>query len=78
MAEENNAELVQKKDELVNEIKTAIDDLSNLKSLRQLAKENMKVKQYSDELEKKAKVQEYRLEQAKSRMKKIRNLFYQL
>ena len=49
----------------------AIDELSNLKTLRQLEKERLRVQESAKELEERAKVQEYRLEQAKLRMQKI-------
>lgn len=59
------------KKEIVNEITNAIDELSNLKSLRQLAKENEKAKESSLDLQKRAEVQEYRLQQANKKMRKI-------
>ena len=49
----------------------AIDDLSNLKTLRQLEKETIRAKELSEEMEKKAKIHESRVEQAQQRMKKI-------
>lgn len=49
----------------------AIDEISNLKSMRQLQKEKIRAQQNADELEKRAKIQEYRIEQANLRMKKI-------
>lgn len=61
----------QKKDDLLTEIKQTIDEMSNLRSLRQLEIETSRVKQANLELEQRAKVQNYRLEQASSRLKKI-------
>ena len=66
-----NGEIYQKKKALVSDITQAIDELSNLKTLKQLEQETLRAKETSLELEKKAKVQEYRLEQAQLRMKKI-------
>lgn len=63
--------ILQRKNELMAEITDAINELSNVKTLRQLAKENAKAQERSLELEKKAQVQEYRLEQASIKMKKI-------
>lgn len=68
---EQPEEKLQKKNELINDISNAIDELSNLKSMRQLAKEKMKAQELSREMEKRAKVQEYRLEQANMKMSKI-------
>ena len=64
-------EILQVKHELLDGIKKAIDELSNLRSLNQLAKESDKAKEMSKNIEKRAKVQEYRLEQANLKMKKI-------
>lgn len=60
-----------RKKDLINEITQAIDELSNLKTLDQLQKDNLRVKEIAKELEKKAKLQEERLEQAKLRMDAI-------
>lgn len=56
---------------MVNELHQSIDDLSNLKSLRQLEIETLRAKELSVEMEKKTKVHEYRVEQAQQRMKQI-------
>lgn len=61
----------QRKEDLVHDIKQAINELSNLKSLDQLQKEAARAKERSFEIEQRTKVNEYRLEQAKSRMQKI-------
>lgn len=53
------------------EIKNTIDELSNLKSMRQLEIETARLKQASVEMEQRNKDQQNRLEQAKARMKKI-------
>lgn len=55
----------------MNDIATAIDELSNLKSLSQISKENAKARQDSLEMTKRAKIAEQRLQQASIRMKKI-------
>lgn len=55
----------------MTEITNAIDELSDLKSLRQLAKENAKAREANLEIKRKTEVQEYRLEQANLQMKKI-------
>ena len=64
-------EIQQKKEDLLADIKLAIDELSNLKSLSQLKKEHERAKKANHELEQRTKVQTYRLEQATMRMKKI-------
>ena len=56
---------------MVNEIKQIIDEMSNLKSLRQLELETARAKEASVELEKKSKLHQYRVEQAEARMQKI-------
>ena len=42
---------------MVEEISKAIDELANLRTLKQLEENNLKVKEANNELEKKAKVQ---------------------
>lgn len=60
-----------KKKELVNEICQAIDELSNLKTLGQLKKDNVKIHETTKDLERKAKKQEDRLQQAQLRIQAI-------
>lgn len=56
---------------MVNEIKQFIDELANLKSLRQLEIEAARAKEASLQLEKKTKIHKYRAEQAELRMRNI-------
>ena len=55
----------------MTEITQAIDELSNLKTLRQLEKESGRAKEYAQELLDRTNIQEQRFEQAKLRMEKI-------
>lgn len=55
--DENQDEFLQRRHELVEEISKAIDELANLRTLKQLEENNLKVKEANNELEKKAKVQ---------------------
>lgn len=55
----------------MNEIKHAIDELSNLKSMKQLEEETARVKKANQEMEQRNKDQKYRLEQATIRIQKI-------
>lgn len=66
-----NDERHHKMEDLVAEIKEAIDELSNLKSFDQLQMEANRAKERSLEVEKKTKVNAYRMEQAECRMRKI-------
>lgn len=59
------------KEDLVNDIKDAINELSDLKSLNQLKVETARAQQASYEREKRIKVEKYRVEQAEIRMKNI-------
>ena len=56
---------------MVNEIKDTIDELANLKSLRQLKIETARAKEAHLAFEQRSKDQQYRLEQAQTRMKQI-------
>ena len=69
--EDKDGVIFLKKNDLLNEISQAIDDLSNLKTLHQLRKETLMAQESSKEMEKRAKEQEYRLEQANLRMQAI-------
>lgn len=64
-------EISYKQEELVNDIKHLIDELSNLKSLRQLEIETARARQASKDIEERNKVQKYQSEQARERMLKI-------
>lgn len=55
----------------MNEISQSIDELSNLKTLGQLKKDNVRVQENNKDLEKKAKAHEERLRQAQLRMQSI-------
>lgn len=48
-----------------------IDELSNMRTMQELEKEKQRAQKLSIDLEKRAKVDEYRLEQATLRMNKI-------
>ena len=56
---------------MVEEITQAIDELSNLKTLKQLEKETLRAREASKHLEEKAEAEELRLEEAKIRMDRI-------
>lgn len=70
-SDDANGEIAQKKHDLVCELHQAIDDLSNLKTLRQLEKETLRAKEVSVDLEKRAEIHEYRVKQAQQRMQQI-------
>ena len=56
---------------MIAEISGAIDELSNLKTLGQLQKENRRAQESNKALEKESREQEARIEQAQLRMKHI-------
>lgn len=59
-----DGEMFQRKNDLVDEISHAIDELSNMRTLRELEKDTLRAQQHLLQIEKRNKIEEYRLDQA--------------
>ena len=66
-----DGEMFQRKNDLVDEISHAIDELSNMRTLRELEKDTLRAQQHLLQIEKRNKIEEYRLDQANIWMQKI-------